>query len=289
MQFGYSITFEEYVEAMKTVAAKPVKKNAKRAFVGWLVYVALIFAVVVFLNQQTPKVLSTTPDNWQKKSVPTANLWVTLVPSLVPATLLLLIVFVGYADSVRRARYAFTRNASPLELAPSPLLGYLLLLPFAFLVVPNVSRLAIYWTPSPGTMVWVALIPWIGLILLLSLCGRFTRKAALRKGFASARSIRRTTTIAVDEAGVSTNDQRTCCQYQWSSFDRYQESTHLLKLVTENDTMVIIPKRAINDTENFDRLCGLIQTNIARGQFLPRESRFQVLPAAPMKVEPTEP
>jgi hypothetical protein len=54
----------------------------------------------------------------------------------------------------------------------------------------------------------------------------------------------------------------------------------VLRLITEDETSIIIPKRAIPDPATMIALRSIIQTKIVTGTFLPGEARFQVLPIA---------
>jgi hypothetical protein len=72
---------------------------------------------------------------------------------------------------------------------------------------------------------------------------------------------------------------------KWPFIVCYLESENLVSLYTRDLTLYVIPKRAFIEPGSFERFCGLVQTQVSRGQFLPRASGFAVLtplPAAPL-------
>ena len=85
----------------------------------------------------------------------------------------------------------------------------------------------------------------------------------------------------VDE--VTVDNDLSMTRIKWQGFDRYRETANLILLITEDDAKLIIPKRAIPDPATMDALMSLIQTSIPKGQFLPREMRF---PVVPLPVQP---
>ena|SRR5947209_8678640 len=71
-------------------------------------------------------------------------------------------------------------------------------------------------------------------------------------------------------------------------FLSYLESQNLLTLYTRDLGMQIVPRRAFAEPGSFERFCGLVQTHVAAGQFLPRQSGFAVIapvPALPIESE----
>jgi hypothetical protein len=158
------------------------------------------------------------------------------------------------------------------------LIGYVLLLPLLFLLLPVIPSLAVYWHPDEGMLEIAAFSPWIAFIFILVFLNRLNQRWAFQKSFAQHRSMRRPIKLELDETHVTTNDGLNLFRYDWSAFDRYQETKNLLKLVTEDEKMLIIPKRAMPEGTELDALRALVQTKIAKGEFLPRDHRFPVLP-----------
>jgi hypothetical protein len=135
------------------------------------------------------------------------------------------------------------------------------------------------WRPEPAMIEIVSFGPWILLIFIAVLMGRFTRRTAAINLFARQRSARRPTTMQATADHLTVDDGSSFHRWHWVAFDRYQETKNLVNLITEDESMLIIPKRAVPDPGDLDALRGLIQTKISRGTFLPRDHRFPVLPA----------
>jgi hypothetical protein len=70
-------------------------------------------------------------------------------------------------------------------------------------------------------------------------------------------------------------------RFAWAYFVSYLESENVLTLYTRDLGMQVVPKRAFKEPGSFERFCGLVQTHISAGQFLPRQSAFSVIAPVP--------
>jgi hypothetical protein len=271
MSFEYLLSFEEYLEAMKTNGSPAKRKRQYIMLIGWAVYMTLMLAFIVFVNAQTP------PEP-QTALRPQQNLWTTLTPPLVVTGFIVVALINGSFDARRRAKKALATNSAPSQLPASKFAGFIVLLPLALLLLPLLPGIAIYWHPSPGEIETIAFAPWIGLIWILIPLVPFNKRGAILREFAQLRSARRSVRIQATESNLSIENGPNFFRYDWSTFDRYQETTCLIKIYTEDERVLMIPKRVFPDINSLDAFRSLIQNRIPRGTFLPRDVRFPVLP-----------
>jgi hypothetical protein len=288
LRIEYQLTLADLTEANKA-AVKAVQKKSRGGLAGWMMFGVLVTAMVFLLESTHSTTRGTTgPSIIADPEPPRQNLWTILAPPLVVAGFLFVAVFISGIDNRRRAIRALKENSSPSQLPPLKALGYLSLIPFLALILPNVPALAVYWHPDPGMIEMAAFAPWIVFVFVLIGLNRLNRRWAVHKLFAQQRSIRRPIKLEATESQLAIDDGLNYFRYDWSTFDRYAETENLLKLVTEDETALLIPKRAMPDLADLDMLRGLIQTKIARGTFLPRDPRFPVLPAPVIPLESSD-
>jgi YcxB-like protein len=281
MYFEYQLTFDDFAEAAVAPVAGKKKIRASWLIIGVTIYfsfLAVCLVVIYLASRRMGAITLARGPSIEGSDQPRQNIWMTLTPALVLIGFLVCAALMGYLDNRRRARIALAKQCSPLDPRPSRMLATLIFLPLLFLLLPNSPKWAVYWVPSSDSVFQVTALSWIAMLCILALIGRLTRHSANLKAFAAARSLRRPLKVEAVDAFLSLDDGLNQCRYDWRKFDRYQETKNLLKLVTEDDLSVIIPKRAAADADTLEALCSLLQTKIAKGTFLPRDPRFQVLP-----------
>lgn len=291
MQIEYLLTLNEFAEACRASAApKPSRIKARVISFGlvlgmWIVFSRLLGMLLTSPPVPVPALVAPAPGSILPVPQPTVgklpteqNLWTILAPPLGVAGFLALAVLVGACDNLRRARLALDTNSSPADLPPMTIRSSLSLSPFALWLLPTIPALEIVWHADAGMVTLVSFTPWIALLIVLIALGPFNRRSKIMKGFATQRQYRRLQKLEfMTDAVVIDNGLNRSVQH-WSTIDRYQETKNLLKLILENEAVIIVPKRSFADSSVQDAVLGLIQNRIPKGTFLPRDSRFQVLP-----------
>jgi hypothetical protein len=212
---------------------------------------------------------------------PEQNLWVSLTPSLVPAGMLALAVLIMMYRTRKRIRSVKKTGTTPPDQVDAKIEGLVAVLPMVvFPVLANIPAAAIPWHPSPGMVMWAGFSPWIAVSVFLLVVSRINRNRSATIAWFRARSLQRPIQLEVTAEAVETDNGLMKCRWRWTGFIRYRETKNLIILVTEDQTQLAIPKRAVAETATLDALYALIQNSIDSGDFLPRESRFPVLPTA---------
>ena len=268
MQFDVTLTVEDYREAYAPAA------TGSRWAVRW----SGLFATVVLLAVAVPSAIPGhgpfgVPVYDRRIDGPRQNLWLTIAPTLFVATWMSAVVarWGGWLPS------AIARG-DPVahQLRVGTALGIGQLAAVGWLAVPLYGRWAIWWTPTDGEVLTAAASPWLLYLLLVRVVNRNPSTLLGGRLWSAVRSAGRTRSVAVSPDGVTADDGTTADRCGWPYFVRYRETDHLLLLVTEDGSLMILPKRAVNAAGEAE-LRSLIQTHVAAGTFLPREVRFPVV------------
>ncbi len=300
MKLDFQYIAEDFSEAVASQNAffsqkKPGRSeaarapNAVRGMAGWLVFVSLSLVFFYFMRKNSPGV----PNRFHAiapKPIPTHNLFQTLLTSI--AAPLFFTGFIGllFAQTTRPNRvpfYAPKGTEPPLSNVIWRIAGGIGMIAGIASVIAVFTRpSAPDWRPTSIELAAVLFGPWLAWFILVgfgaSWIKRWAKKGQNPSTFATdGCSLRELQSLEVDAGGTtvaSTNLSHRCL---WPHFVSYLESENLLMLFTCDLTVQIIPKRAFPDGESFERFCGLVQSQIARGQFLPRSSGFPVVHSKP--------
>jgi hypothetical protein len=292
MRFDYRLAPEDIREAMWPARAdgRPVARNRfGRAVLGWVLFVALALLLVYVETMPThvPGRSGLRRIGPLPEPPPPQNLWVTLLPSAVPAAMMVLLVLAGMGQQALRTRRVVRAVAAGTPVPPAQtgralggILGLALVGLMSPLLLYDLPAVAVPWRPTPSLAMWVAFSPWVvAFAVLVVALAQATRRAADRL-WATNPALRRELSADVSDIGVWTTDGVTDTLHRWPGFKRYRETDSLLVLTLEDTRLLILPKRALPDAATSDQLRGLIQTHVAEGTFLPRTTAFEVLPVA---------
>jgi YcxB-like protein len=211
---------------------------------------------------------------------PQVNVWLLLVPTLVPAMFLTLFLLYGTILSIRRQTDSPDAVAKRKRKGITTIAIWLILAISALPLVLLDEHFRIDVDADHFPIGSVTIFIWIGAILLLLFLIRLTQKHGARNIWNANPSLHRPKVCEIDERGVRTIDDRTDLFYGWSNFERYRETSNLFCLSTQDRILLFIPKRAFAIDADIDAFCALVQNNIKTGDFLPREARFSVVPLA---------
>ena len=295
MTFEYQLTLDEVREGLRPVRpdGRP-DKRAGRGLLGWVVFTALALSLVYLLTLNRTTV--TAPPG-VATSAPAAtaggdgagrqNLWDTLTPTLVPAGVAVVATLAAVARQRSQTRRAMTAIAAgrPVPRPPTTVpkwLTYVVISPLALVLLPNIPALAVPWSPTSGTALWVAFAPWIGTAVVLSWVGKSAARRAADRVWVTTPAARLPTVMDVSTDGVRTVNASSETLYRWAMVARYRETANLLVLALDDGRSLLVPKRAVPDGPAEDELRGLIHTHVAEGTFLPRQAAFAVLPVMPL-------
>jgi hypothetical protein len=279
----YSLTAEDLAEALKPPTPPGTKPSQSRGAIGWLIFVLLLGCC--FALQLSGEKLAHGISPSPATSGGQTNLWITLAPPMWPV-LIILAAAAGNAITAKLPSRRRTRNAA--EQAKPIQIGVIAIaLPLVFLVaIVSSDTFAISWSPTPLLAVAVAFAPWAVTFLLLALWGKVFGKRAARKNWERSTWLHRPMTMDASDECLMVDDGITVTRRRWAGLKRYRETENLLILTTEENLNVLIPKSAASDIGMLDTLYGLIQRSIPVGEFLPRDSRFQVVPRAALPAQP---
>ena len=277
MDVQYTLSFKEFAEGIKPLpkTSPATKRNRVLRLTAAMIVGG---ALGILLESNLLAGRGGLSAGRRPVEFPVQNLWTTLAPPLAMAGFFLFAYLSQALQNWRLARAALAARDSPVDHPPSVLLGLAILLPLGFFILPNVPALAIDWKPSPGAMEVVQVAPWWCLLFVPRIGKRFTQFAATIKAYATQRSQRRQFLLEIDEDSITLRTGPDLHRLAWISFDRYHETKNVLKLITEDETIIIIPKRAILNPGMMITLRSIVQTKISHGTFLPMTTGFTVLP-----------
>ncbi len=271
MRLDFRLTADDLDEAVRPTLpdGRPRRGVAVRLAVSWVV-IAVSVGTIIALPRLGPR----------GPVGPPQNLWMTLVPGLVPAGVFVAATAVTAARQRAHGRRVTAAVAAGRPVPPPPRpqrwTGLVTICPIALLVLWDQPWAVIPWHPDPTTAVWVGLTPWVAALVLFRAIHGGVRRAARRR-WATTPSLHRPISAEVSDAGVSTTDGVTDNLYRWPAVVRYRETANLLLLTLEDARVLALPRRAFGGPEAEIAVRGLVQTHVAAGTFLPRERAFPVL------------
>ncbi len=276
MRFTCALTVDDAVES--AVPFQPDGRPAPRSAVGWVM--AVLFAALIGFLVLAPQARA----QWHPRldddgqPIPPQNLWVAVVPSLVPALLwgaFVLAMAVYQWRQVRRGGGGRGTPGRPIQ--PNVWVLLALLSPLLLFEVWRLPTVAVTWYPTPAAAVTAGALPW-AVVAGVGLIRIFTGVRRTARGqWANTPNAGRPATVDVTADGVRRTTEAVDVLYRWPAVVGYRETPNLLVLTLEDGQAVLLPKRAYSGGEA--ELRSLIQTHVAAGTFLPREARFPVVVA----------
>ncbi len=281
MRFVMELTIDDLMDA-----ARPVRPNGRPVKRSWLggggVAAAILVATVA-----TATFNPAAREQWHRRTTADGtailpqNLWVAVVPGLVPAVWVANLIALGTVQQWRQRR-AIARGEPPAGPRRSAAGGVVAAWPIVLLFVWDWPPVVVTWWPTPTATMWAAFTPWavlfVGVMVAFGLGG--PRRAARRTAAASP-DWAGPWTVDVTPVGVRFDGERTDTHYRWPAIAGYRETDGLLVLTLRDRRTLLLPKRAVAaDPDGEAELRSLIQTHVAAGSFLPREARFPVVDVA---------
>jgi hypothetical protein len=266
MNLNYTMTAEDLREV--TDFRNPVKKSRNRftAFLGWL----FIFGLTVLMAVYHPWSDTFQFVNGRIVAIehPQQNLWVTLIPSLIVTTFLVMAM-------------AFPKTAPAKKGVGGRLLNAVIkrrnALCFIWVLPLLIPQLEIDWAPTDRQAVWAAFVPWALYSGVVGLLLSVRKATVVDKTWNKHPSLHRPAHTVVNDDGLDKDDGVVRHVYRWPHFKRYDETENLFVLTTEDGLSVWLPKRAAADEQAMDELKMLIHNNIGEGKFLGGKNAFEVV------------
>ena len=266
VRLEYSLTVDELQESLVSVNAngKPIQRILNLALWAYLICAML---VLVFLDAD------------HRKSDGAQNFWVTMAPPLASMLAVTVSRLVTYFSRLRDLKPGVLSGTAYGRLAREAI-TLALISPIAAVAIVILPRFAIFWHPSEAMQLIVGLLPWCSYFVGSQIIAAVRAPSRGRHHLKMFPCLARPTTVEISSNGIHQSDGVVDCHCGWAFFIRFRETPNLILLRTEQNTQLILPKRAVQSDESMQQLLALIQSHIAHGKFLPRESRFQVVQAS---------
>lgn len=256
---------EDLREATLNSVARTTRKSRTRNGVIITALIAVILALIAFLNR-----VAYLPPNVVQPQEPAQDMLSTLLPSALVAMGYLLasiLLRIGQLQIMRR-RTAFSKAAHQRIKLGAIIVAVsvvaLLWLSFHLIdVLPPIE-----WHPTRSQILLVSCIPWLIVLLLMPLVVHWYARATIAAAWEQKPSLHRPKMLEFTDEHVLGSDVNSTSVYRWSAFVRYRETDNLFVLLTEDTTIVMVPKRYLNDHAMMVAFRAILQTHIGEGEFL---------------------
>lgn len=299
MTIEYRYTDEDFQEANlatlsalggnKPRAARKKSKSTARGIFGWVLFLSL--AVMLFyLVKLHPSASGSGGSRAyanEPTQAPTHNFLQTLAVSTAAPLLMFALVSFVMSGVGRPSQVPFYSPRVARTKLPKVFWRALALLLAiagggAIVAVFHLPT-ALDWRPALISLLLVLLGPWFAVLFAITSLIAFASKRAKFKRGSEMLAVEGSTmvqpqTLEADDTAITWMTPLSTRRCGWDYFVSYLESENLLILYTRDLTQHIIPKRAFPAPESFQAFCGLVQTHVPVGQFLPRPAGFAVLP-----------
>jgi hypothetical protein len=273
MRIEFDYTFDDIKEAMTPEAHRNPRPPKYRGLFGWVLFIFL--AVVLFLLLQlAPR--SGPPS--RTAPLPKQEIWITLSPSLLPASLFAVFLVFTLLGMRRRAA-AGSVEPIPRGGGLHTALVVVLLIVVLACVIPLVQpSLGVTWRPTRRAALLVAFLPWIVLLVLVFPASFAFRAAKIRQTWRTSFAGREHRVWELSEEGVRITDALTDVHYRWPIFTRVREIVDHFLLFRVDGQFHVLPKRAFADTGQLQEARAIFNTHAARCDLLTPVSAFPVVP-----------
>jgi hypothetical protein len=203
---------------------------------------------------------------------PPQRLLLEILPSLLPATLVLCLI----GESLWKTRRKLPPRAGAKERRPTTLIDRSI----GFLLASGIS-LAVWmithghatwlWHPTPLQLVIARVAPWVIVLAAFSLATSLqTRWRAAAKWLAQP-DWDQPRTVELDDDGYCSSHALAQTRQAWACVAAARETQNLLILIGYDDSQYLIPKRAFACAEDFWRCRNLLRSVVRQTQFLPHK------------------
>ncbi|HEX4792499.1 MAG TPA: YcxB family protein [Humisphaera sp.] len=307
MTVNFRYNAEDFAEANKAklaaLSGKPVDPAAAKAksrygtgvmrWVFWLGMAVFLFSFVWFHGNRPPS----RPRLPAPEPPLTHNFLQTLSISVTAPLVLLALIGVGIGAGTARRRIPFYTPKMPSDRIVRSFWRMVavvcMLLSIGALIASFNLPTAPDWRPDLVHLLFVLFGPWIVWLFLVVMLFRWQTARVKKRQAGELFTVEGSTLLQqqhleASDDGITVSNPLAAHRYAWTYFVSYLESQNLLTLYTRDLGMQIVPRRAFAEPGSFERFCGLVQTHVAAGQFLPRQSGFAVIapvPALPIESE----
>jgi hypothetical protein len=274
MKLEYNLTIDDVREAIAPVgsngAPPPRGRSMVRVLLGWISIACMILCMGALC-------WVTATSDAGVESINPWNLWVTLVPSLLPAVLF----FTAFIFSWFNRRWE--TNDPLVSRRRSHTLTAVLFLEIAGLVMLTLlDSLALYVKFPRAVELMICFAPWIVMTFVFVFSNATRRRTTAERAIRSTPGLLRIQRLEISDDGVFADDGVSKVQRSWAFFVRYRESPNLILLRNEENRELAILKRALPDPSELDQLKRLIQSNVADGRFMQTTQAFPVIAPRPV-------
>jgi hypothetical protein len=315
LTIAYQLTFEDFREVSTGVTPAAGGRKPWRT-AGWVVFIFLVTLLFFLLNSSSRRGGAAPPVRHLPLS-PYGQLAAAVLPSaffFVLFGIVLLRTMVRPVPRPWEIPSGATASAARKRKATRGLFGWVLFVGLAvimFLLLQPRTR-NVVGLPPPGAGgggpagAYVveeeadtrslsmgdflpAIVPWVGMFLLLVVVTKFAGERQLRKTWDAQPSLHRPQTVELSDDGVMFADPLSRQECRWSYFPGFKETANLFVLYVSPFSFRIVPKRAFAAPGELDRFRGYLLNHVGSGQFLEQPSAFPVLPVAAAAARPAEP
>lgn len=280
MRIEFTYQLEDVREAMTPIAARRRSRTLRRviSIVSWSVF-ALGMAFIWWIGRIAPS------PPWALDGTP-----MDLISDVLPAALLgtfvcALMIIVAWKAWRGSRRVAIAEQSGKPTLSARIIGGLfgLLIAGTAYLLI--VPSWVVLWTPTRTERILASAGPMALVIFLLIVAGKLQQRWNAAKQWVSKPGWKRPKVLELDASGYHISDALTRHDYAWASFIRARETENLLLLVAEDAQQHLVPKRAFSGPEELQRCRSLLQSMIAKTEFLVQPTGFEVIPKPALPVD----
>lgn len=254
---------------LSSIANRTRKTRARNTIIimALVVIILVLIGFLVFLN----RLVSRSPMAYRppKPEQPTQDVLATLLPSsLVAIGYLLASILLRMGQlQIMRKRTVFSQAAHQRIKVGAVIVGVsvVAVLWLAFHMIDLVPP--VEWRASRSLMLLIACIPWIVVLLLMPLVIHWYARATIGAAWEQKTSLHRPRILEITDEHLVGSDENSTSILRWSAFVRYRETDNLFVLVTEDATIIMVPKRYLKDHAMMIEFRALLQSHIADGQF----------------------
>ncbi|MGA2496251.1 MAG: YcxB family protein [Tepidisphaeraceae bacterium] len=268
------------------------RKSAWRGWFAWILFVVFVVAVQLLMrlsNVTAPAVgtlnsASTMPAAAKPEFSMSVDFWGLLsCSSAVPLWLLGLVLAIRPANP--RARMPFEELPAPERWRQKFLIAVTFLAMGLMIAAAILLEAQADWTLNSRQFIMIQAAPWLVLLIVIILRGRWLKGRAPTSLGAANSPARLPQRCTFADEGVELTCEECTTVYRWSHFVSYLETPRLLVLYTRGVMILMPPKQAFASEADLISAKALVQTHIERGQFIQQAGGFPVLPAGPRPVE----
>jgi hypothetical protein len=273
MRIEFTYQFEDVREALHPDAARRRSRALRRiiSIVSWSIFV-LSMAFIYWLRQFTPS------RPWALDGMP-LDLISDVLPSALLGTFVCALMIIVAWKAWRGSRVAAAEVQPGKTTASARIIGGLL----GFSVAGAIYLLikpdwVIPWTPTRTQRILLSAGPMAVVILLLIMAGKLQQRWTAARHWVSKPGWKRPKVLELDATGYHISDALSRQHYAWASFVRARETGNLFILMAEDAQQYVVPKRAFSGPEELQQCRSLLQSMIAKTDFLVQPTGFEVIP-----------